>query len=135
VFDLNQDPGTGNLNMRGYIASLVGPRRIVHGRRTVKRAQSGNPVPLLGAASGVEVQYFEVWLPQSSLAALPGGGAFLAFSSSESTGQDAFQILLSATQRFSGVLMPDDQIYVASVSDALGGALPQVSLVVSSVVF
>ena len=135
MIDLNQDPGRGNLNVRAYMASVVGPRRITHGRRAVKRAQSSKPTPLLGMPSGVEVIYFEVWLPQSSIAALPGNGAFLAFSSSESTGQDAMQILLSATQRFSGVLLPDDQIYVSSVTDAAGGALPQVSLVVSSVVF
>jgi hypothetical protein len=94
-------------------------------------------MPLLGAASGVEVQYFEIWLPQSTITALAavGGGAFVALSSSESTGQDAFQILLSATQRFAGVLMPDDQLYASCVSDANGGALPQVSIVISSVVF
>lgn len=117
------------------MASVVGPRLITHGRRTVKRVTSQRPVPLLGAASGVEVQYFEVWLPQSSIAVLPGGGAFLAFSSSESTGQDALQVLVSATQKFQGILLPDDQIYVSPVTDALGGVLATVSLVVSSVVF
>lgn len=135
MLDLNQDPGTGNLSARAYMASLVGPRRIVHGRRTVKQITSARPTSLCGAASGVEVQYFEVWLPQDSIAALGGGGAFLAFSNNESTGQSAFQILLNATQRFSGVLLPDDQIYVSPVTDALGAVLPAVSLVISSVVF
>jgi hypothetical protein len=137
LFDLNEDSGTGNLNVRAYIASVVGPRRIAHGQRTVKRVSTQQTVSLLGAtASGVEVAYFEVWLPQSSITALPGGGAFLAFSSSESAGQDAFQLLLSATQRYSGILLPDDQVYVQAVRDALGAPLAaDVSIVVSSVVF
>ena len=74
MFDLNEDSGTGNLNVRAYIASVVGPRRIAHGQRTVKRVSTQQTVSLLGAtASGVEVAYFEVRLPPSSIAALPGG--------------------------------------------------------------
>ena len=136
-FDFNADEGTGNLSLRAYFAAIIGPRRIVHGRRTVKRAPLNNVISLLGAsAEGIEVMYFEVWLPQSSIQSLPGNGAYIAFSSSESAGQDAFQILLSATQRFSGVLLAGDQIYAQSVRDANGNPLVnEVPLIVSSVVF
>ena len=135
MFDLNLDPGTGNLNVRAYLASVVGPRRVAHGRRTVKVVPQAQSLSMLGTPSGVEVAYFEVWLPLSSLLALGGGGAVVAFSSSENTGQDAFQILLTPSQRYSGVLLPDDQLYARAVSDALGAPIADVSLVISSVVF
>jgi len=136
VFDLNQDPGTGNLNLRGYLAAVVGPRRVAHGRRNVKVVSLQSTTPLFGQTSGVEVAYVEVWLPQSSIAALPGGGAFLGFSSDDMSGQNAFQLLLSATQRYQGVILPDDQLYAQAVRDALGAPLAaDVSVVVSSVVF
>ena len=80
--------------------------------------------------------YFEIWLPQSSIAALPGGGAFIAFSSSETAGQNAFQLLLSATQRYSGILLADDQVYGQGLTDALGAPLAaDVTVCLSSVVF
>lgn len=80
--------------------------------------------------------YFEVWLPQSSILALPGGGAFLGMMSGETGGQTAVQTLFNATQRYSGVLLPSEQVFAEAVTDALGGALAaQVPVVVSSVVF
>ena len=136
MLDLNADPGTYNLNARAYFASIVGPRRIAHGRRTVKRIPLERTISMLGQPTGVEVNYFEVWLPQSSIALLPGGGAFFSFSSSEDVGESAFQILLSATQRYAGVLTPDDQLFAQALTDAMGGALAApVPVVISSVVF
>lgn len=136
MFDFNQDPGTGNLNLRAYLAAVVGPRRIAHGLRSVKQVPAGGPILIYGNKPQVEVAYFEIWLPQSSILALPGGGAYLAFSSSESGGQSAYQILLNATQRFAGVLLPSDQIFAQAVTDANGGALAgNVAAVVSSVAF
>ncbi len=124
--------------MRAYVASIVGPRRVVHGQRQFKRVPIQGSLPLVkSTGSGPEVVYYEVWLPQSSLAALPGGGALLAFVSSDSGGPDnGYQIMLTATQRFSGILLGDDQLYVAALTDATGAPLiAPVSIVVSSVVF
>jgi hypothetical protein len=81
--------------------------------------------------------FYEVWLPRSSLASLPGGGVLLSFQPSDSGGpENGYQILLTATQRFSGILLGDDQLYVAALTDALGAPLAApVSIVVSSGVF
>jgi hypothetical protein len=136
VFEFNEDPGTGNLSLRALLAALVGPRRIAHGRRTVKRIPLQQTIQMLTQPKGVEVNYFEVWLPTSSILALPGAGAFISFSSSENAGESAFQILLSSTQRYQGVLLPDDDLYAQAVSDAAGGPLAApVPVVISSVVF
>ncbi|MFQ5339966.1 MAG: hypothetical protein ACE5F6_00310 [Anaerolineae bacterium] len=134
--DLNKDPGTGNLNLRACFAAIVGPSRVAHGRRSVVRVQAGRPVLILGNKTQEETMYFEVWLPQSSILALPGGGAFLGLMSGETGGQTAVQTLFNATQRYSGVLLPSEQVFAEAVTDALGGALAaQVPVVVSSVVF
>jgi hypothetical protein len=141
MFDFNQDPGEGNLNLRAYIASIVGPRRVVHGGRTVKRVplgSSGKGIQLFkSTATGKQATFYEVWLPQSSIAALPGGGAVIAFASSDQGGSEgAYQITLTATQRFLGVLLNDDAIYATALTDALGGALvTPVPVVISAVVF
>jgi hypothetical protein len=136
VFDFNKDPGEGNLNLRAYLASVVGPRRLAHGQRKVTQVPVGSPVLLFGNRAQIEVSYVEVWLPQSSILALPGGGAYLGFASGESLGQSAVQILLNATQRFSSVLLPSDQVHAEAVSDANGGVLAaSVPVVISTVVF
>lgn len=138
LFDLNEDPGTGNLSARAYVASIVGPRRITHGQRVVKRLPFGGSQPLPVAKNGTPsktVTYFEIWLPQRSLA-LPGGGVLAAFSASPNSGESSFQIVLNATQRYTGVLLADDQLYGAALLDAAGGALTaEVAVVVSTVVF
>lgn len=141
MFDLNKDPGAGNLNARAYFASLVGPRRILHGKRDVKRvpvAGTGKGISLYkSTGSGDQATYVEVWLPGSSILALPGGGAVIAFApSDQGAAQNAFQIVLTLTQRFQLVLLNDDAIYASAVSDAVGGVLAApVPVVVSSVVF
>lgn len=137
MFDLNADPGEGNLNVRAYLASIVGPRRVAHGQRYVKRVPLTGAVMLLrSTGTGKQATFFEVWLPQVSLA-LPGGGALLSFLSSDSGGPDnGYQIALTATQRYSGIILGDDQLYAAALADAAGGALAApVSVVVTSVVF
>lgn len=134
--DLNEDPGAGNLNLRAYMGSIVGPLRLAHSRRSVKVVNRAQAVPLVNQPSGIEVAYFEVWLPQSSIAALPGGGAFLSFSGDESAGQNGFQLLLNATQRYRGMCLGADRLYALAVADATGAALAiDVSVVVASVVF
>jgi hypothetical protein len=136
--DLNEDPGTGNLNVRAYYASIVGPRRIAHGQRTVKRAPIGGATVQLLRNSGPNssVLFFEVWLPQQSLLTLGGGGALLSFSGSDNSGENGYQLVLTTTQRYSGVLLPDDQLFVAALTDATGAPLAApVSVVIASVGF
>jgi hypothetical protein len=138
MFDLNADPGEGNLNARAYFASIVGPRRVVHGQRLVRRVPTTGTTQLLrSTGTGKQATYYEVWLPLSVLATLPGGGALFGFSSSDSGGaENNFQISITFTQRFTGILLGDDNLYIAALSDALGGPLvAPVSVVVSSVVF
>jgi len=136
MFDLNADPGVGNLNVRAYLASIVGPRRVVHGQRAVRRVPLVGSIELYRNPDGKQAAYYEVWLPQASLAGLPGGGALLAFSSSSGGGESSYQILLTATQRFSGILIPTDGIYALAIADALGAPLVlPVSVVISTVVF
>jgi hypothetical protein len=82
------------------------------------------------------VLFFEVWLPQQSLLLLPGGGALLSFSGSDNVGENAYQLVLTSTQRYSGVLLPDDQLYVSALTDASGGPLVNpVAIVIASVGF
>lgn len=103
----------------------------------MKQVDRDGPTKLAAQGDGVEVVYFEVWLPQSSIDKLPGGGAFFSFSSNESTGQNGFQLLLSSTQRYQGMLLPEDALFAQAVRDALGAPLVDdtVSVIVSSVVF
>lgn len=141
MLDLNKDAGEGNLSARVYLASLVGPRRILHGQRVVKR------VPIAGTAKGIQLYraagktgqatYVEVWLPGSSILALPGAGAVIAFGpNDQDASQSAFQILLTATQRYQLVLLNDDAVYASGVTDGAGAPLAApVPVVVSSVVF
>lgn len=141
MLDLNKDPGEGNLNLRAYYASIVGPRRILYGGRTVKRvpAAGGGKAALLfkSTGTGKQATFIEVWLPGSSILALPGAGAVIAFGSDDQdASQSAFQIVLTATQRFQCVLLDDDALYASAVTNAAGGALVvPVSVVVASVVF
>jgi len=139
--DLNKDPGEYELNLRAYVASIVGPRRIVHGKRAVKQvplAAAGRGIKLYGSnGSGKFVTFVELWLPASSIVGLGGGGAIFAVGPSDLGGsENANQIAITATQRFQCVLLNDDALYAVAVSDAAGGALAaSVPLTVSSVVF
>lgn len=136
MFDLNQDPGSGNLNLRGYIASIVGPRRIAHGMRKVMVLTPEKVVQVAShSPQGPEVAYVEIWLPEQSIKSIAGEGAFIAISSGENAGQNAFQVELTATQRFAAILLPNDQLFAQLVRAGDGSVLDKVSIVRSSVVF
>lgn len=143
MFDLNQDPGIGELNLRAYVAALVGPRRILFGQHATKRvpaAPARKGITLYkSTGTGKQATFVELWLPQSSIAVLGGGGVFLALANNDQgASQSAYQILLSATQRFQCVLLDDDALYAVAVTDATGAALPpggDVAVDVTAVVF
>lgn len=139
MYNLVADPGTGNLNLRAYVASVTGPKRIAYGAQSIKRVPIGSPGVQLykSTGTGQQATYVEVWLPASSIKAVGGVGAFIGVSSAkDGIGEASFQILLSATQRFSTVLLDDDSLYAVALADAAGGPLAApVSVVVASVVF
>ncbi len=138
--DLDKDPGTGNLNVRAYLATLVGPGRVLFGQHPVKRLTFGKSYELAKntVPNGMAAQYVEIWLTQAAIAALPSGGAFLSFSNAMLApgAENSQQLLLSATQRFRCVLLSNEILYGAAMTDAAGGALAiPVSVVVASVTF
>ena len=141
--NLNDDPGTGNLNTRAYFASLVGPRRIVFGRRAVKRINGVKGVQLQknGTRNGDECLYVECRLPQS--VAVPV--AFNFASQNDAIGETGVLTILSTSiiapegneRLFAAVLLPQDQLFAQLA--ALGGvpvpADTEFPLVVTSVTF
>ncbi len=144
MFDsLNDDPGTGNLNTRAYFASLVGPRRIIHGRRAVKRVGGVKGVQLqkAGTRNGDECLYVECRLPPSVAAPV----AFNFASQNDAIGETGVLSILStsilaplgADRFFATVLLPQEQLFAQLA--ALGGvpvpAGTLFPLVVSSVTF
>ncbi len=141
--NLNDDPGTGNLNTRAYFASLVGPRRVVFGRRAVKRVGGVKGVELQknGTRNGDECLYVECRLPQSVTVPV----AFNFANQNDAIGETGVLSILSTSiiapegndRLFAVVLLPQEQLYVQLA--ALGGvpvpAGTTFPLVVNSVTF
>lgn len=134
MFDLNEDPGEGNLNLRAYVAALVGPRRIAHGRRTVYQLNATNGQLLVKhPGRGVECFYVEVWLPQQT-----AGVVNVLFSADQDaigeTG-DLVQLFNGPPpKRYSAVILPGENLY-AQLATVPAPPAPLVSVVVSQVVF
>lgn len=126
--DLNKDPGEGNLNLRAYIASLVGPRRVAHGARRTYVLTPGQAVQI-GAnnARDKEAVYLECWVPFSALVALGiGTGALVLFSDSENTGSGVLVNLSTVfpgqqNSRYSAVLLPDDVLFAQLTGSSVSG--------------
>ena len=132
-FDLNEDPGRGNLNLRAYIAAVLGPKRIAHGVRSVVRVPlaPGNYVQLAKCGpQGRQVLYVECWTPQ-----VQNPGAVFRFSSSGDGGQTSVLEAVGSThaQRYSCVLLPNEQLYAQFLGSALVPELDPFPLVVSTV--
>lgn len=80
--------------------------------------------------------YVDVWLPSQYVAA----GARVRFDSSGSMGETADLVSMGAfgndkLDRYTSILLPNEQLYAQVVSDAGGNPLAEVSLVVSMVTF
>jgi len=117
-FDLNRDPGRGNLNLRAYVAAVLGPRRLAHGNRATKQVSWTESVLLAtNLPSGHEAMYVEVWVPQSEDAD-PPATALVRFSAGEGVGTTGVVELLGTTHtlRYSCVLMPGEQLYAQALS-------------------
>jgi hypothetical protein len=137
-WDLNEDPGSGNLNLRAYIASLVGPRRIAHARRTVYRVHDNKATQIAKNGSGTKsVFYVEAWTPQQA-----GGGGlvnFLFSNSQDAVGETGVAVsavpgqIVSLTN-YRAILLPGENLYVQLGPQAVG-VLPPQPLVVAEVHF
>jgi len=117
-FDLNKDPGRGNLNLRAYVAAVLGPRRIAHGNRATKQVPFTDSVLLAtNQPNGQEAMYVEVWVPQSEDAD-PPATALVRFSGGEGVGTTGVVELLGTTHtlRYSCVLLPGEQLYAQALS-------------------
>jgi hypothetical protein len=141
LLDLDTDPGTGNLNLRAYVASLVGPRRVTHGARRIYTLSSNKPI-MIGENNAPEHEcvYLQCWIPASALPGLGGSGALVLFSDSENMGSGLLVDLFTTfpgqpNSHYSAVLLPQDQLFAQISSDASLGPLLSVSLVVSQVTF
>jgi hypothetical protein len=130
-FDFNKDPGTENLNLRAYFATIVGPRRMANSARSIKQgvvAGTGNAGSLARNGSRQqECLYVEVWLPQKALADFPTG-LWVGFGSSDGVGDSADRVLLSpvagqSNSRYHSVLLPDDELFALVLSQGDGTAL------------
>jgi len=139
--DLNKDPGLGNLNLRAFYASVMGPYRTTYGKRVMRRVAPNVSEELVknGAPGDVEAVYVEVWLPNS----LQVAGRRILFSSSEGMGEIADHCILGAVvpglqsiDRYRAVLLPGDQLFAQVLSDAAGNLVTtQTPLIVSKVTF
>ena len=111
------DPGEGNLNLKAYIAAVLGPRRVAHGTsKQVKRLLEANSTKLVSAnpASG-QVGFISVSLVGSN-----PGPLIALFDSQQDVGQNSVPTVLSNTLgasagvSFEGVLLPGDELYARS---------------------
>ncbi len=132
--DLNKDPGNGNLNVRAYIASIVGPRRIANSVRSMKQVSvvngsTGSNTQL--ASNGTKIDscvYVEVWLPQSALEAFPDGIWFGFSGGGANLEATADRVLLSpvpgqSTARYHTLLLPQEKLYAVAYTAGDGNAL------------
>ena len=139
MFDPNKDPGVGSLNLRAYVASVVGPKRAAFGQRSIRLVPPTQSAELAqNVAPNDQVDYVEVWIPNQLLAA----GLRILFSSSESMGETAELVALGVfvdnkvLDRYRTILLPKDQLYAQVISDLAGAPITDpVPVVVSKVTF
>lgn len=138
MWDLNKDPGEGNLNLRAYIASLVGPRRVAYGQRRVYQVPAAQSVQIIKGVTGrqVEAVYVEAWLPDS----VPGPVNFRFASQQDAIGETGVLVQLSNLPavpqvKYAAVVLPGENLYVQLAVSAGFPAADPTPLVVSRVVF
>ena len=104
------DPGEGNLDVRAYIAAVVGPLRITQGQVRVLNLPTDVPVSVL--QNPKQVAYVSLSLP----AATPGPTVVLV--SQSGGGINSLSVTLTNTQgpmsgvSFAQVLLPGESLYV-----------------------
>lgn len=142
MFDLNKDPGDGNTNLRAYIASVVGPRRVAHGARRMYTLRSDRPI-LIGQNNAAEREcvYLQCWVAGAALAGLGGAGALVLFADSEDASSTGQLVNLATgfpgqlNNGYSAILLPQDQLYAQIFANAALGVLPEIKVVVAQVTF
>jgi len=143
-YDPNEDPGRGNLNLRAYFASVVGPRRVAHGKRFVKLAPAEGSILLARNQVGLgdECLYVECTFPERLVDNTVVQSVSFRFSDSEDVGDNALlRALTPVFPAYQAVLLPGDELYAQFAPRSSGGILPalaalkQFPLVVSQVSF
>ncbi len=107
--------GAGNLDAKAYIASIVGPRRVLFGKHTSVTLTEGTAVQL-GKNAGAQTQWGHMTV------VLPGnvaGPKVALFSANQSNGfNTAIPVSLQRTtgpgNTFEAVLQPGDMVYARS---------------------
>ena len=110
---LDIDPGEGNLNLKAYIAGVVGPKRVAFSAKQVKTLLEANSTKLINnnPQSG-QVAFVSVSLVGPSAAATPA-----LFDSQQDVGQNSIPSFLSGTLgaasgiSFEAVLLPGDDLF------------------------
>lgn len=144
-FDLNEDPGRGNLNLRAYFAATVGRKRLAHAVRKVIVVPSRRAVLLARnqvGGRGPQCMYVNCNIPERR----DEEGFLISFANFRfSGGNDAgdnavYRILQPIGSEFASyeeVLLPGEELYGQFArSDNLGDSdLLEFPLVVSTVSF
>ena len=128
------NPGTGETNVRVFIAAIVGPKRLAHGMQQSFRLERGKTLKIAGNKSNSrQAAYCAVALRQGATA--PGSAAVL-FDSGQAMGAAnsvPAVLIQSATQSqlspFEAVLLPNDQLYAQLVDPAVN----ELDVIVSTV--
>jgi|GEM_PF-3913460 len=106
--------GTGNLDVRAYIAALLGPQRAAFGNKGTRQLIEGQPTRLAtNAPAGRQVSFIAVTL----LAADAGGPRIVMFDGESNLGSNSLPVTLDRTLGsyagvgFTSVLLPGDEVY------------------------
>jgi hypothetical protein len=115
------DPGRGNLNIRAYIASVVGPRRVAHGQKIKLDLVTQMPTKILGN-TGVQANQGVCAYVAVALLASDAVVREAMFSSGEMVGANTAipSVMVNtmgpgAGNSFSAVLLPGDTLYAQAI--------------------
>lgn len=111
------EPGTGNLDVRAYIAALLGPQRAAFGTKSFRTLSEGAGIRLgSNSPAGKQVSFIAVTLGGSDV----GGPRIAIFDGQSALGASSIPASLNRTlgsfagTGFSSVLLPGDELYAQS---------------------
>lgn len=141
-YDLNEDPGEGNLNLRAYIASVLGPKRAAHGARSEKQVRFDRGTLIAKNAPGGKQHqclYVQCWMPGKKVGDLiDQTSGFFRFSSDENMGATSVMVQVFPNELFtySAVLLPNEQLYAQALQSFSPPFFPNaLPLIISTVAF
>jgi len=112
------DPGAGNLDVRAYMAAVMGPQRAAFGNKSAKALQEGQPTQLgVNSGNSGQVAYMAV-----TLSPLDAGGPRLAIIDGQSQpGGSSIPVVFDRTLAsaagigYAAILLPGDELYAQSI--------------------